>query len=384
MSALSERLERIRAAYPATERFFLHLSDSIIEVTSNSPALNRELTAYFGSFARDWGQPDLVVTAHEVPAGDPVLALPFEFRTKAPEPGKAKIKEEWADVDGGRVVRKRLTGMVMAFGGGEHLVAGPCLENPNQVVNFLNNRYIERKLDQGAILGHAAAVALNGRGLALAGFSGMGKSTLALHAVSLGADFVSNDRILVQARTAHTSGVQTSGAQTSGAVALIHGVAKHPRINPGTALNNPDLARVVAEEDKARFLALPPAELWALEHKYDAIVEDCFGPGRFRLCAPFSGLVLLNWKRDGGPLRISRVDPEERRDLLPAVMKSPGLFYPEAELREIEELPEGAWIEALKGRVVLEFSGGVDFAAGAEACLAFLETGEVPGTGQKA
>ena len=303
-----------------------------------------------------------------------MLALPFEFRTKAPEPGKAKVKEEWADVDGGRVVRKRLTGMVMAFGGGEHLVAGPCLENPNQVVNFLNNRYIERKLDQGAILGHAAAVAKSGRGLALAGFSGMGKSTLALHAVSLGADFVSNDRILVQAG---------SNNQTPGSPALIHGVAKHPRINPGTALNNPDLARVVAEEDKARFLALPPAELWALEHKYDAIVEDCFGPGRFRLCAPFSGLVLLNWKRDGGPLRIARVDPGQRRDLLPAVMKSPGLFYPEAEMREVEELPEAAWIEALKDCVVLEFAGGVDFAAGAEACLEFLETGKVPGAGPK-
>ncbi len=359
-SALHDLVRHVRTKYPTKYIFFLHLGDCVIEVRSNSPELNTELTSYFGSFAQAQGKADLLVTVHEAPAPD----LPFAFESKTPDPGKSKIKEEWADIPGGRVVRKRLTGMVMVFGQGEHLVVGPCLENPNQVVNFINNRYIERKLDQGAILGHAAAVALGPRGLAMAGFSGMGKSTLALHVMSLGADFVSNDRVLVNG--------------SGHGPAMLYGVAKHPRINPGTALNNPDLSSVVAETDKARFLALPPAELWALEHKYDAIIEDCFGPGRFRLAVPFSGLALLNWKRDGGACRVARVNPAERGDLLPAIMKSPGLFYPEAEVREEEELPKEAWLQALRDRVVLEFSGGVNFALAARVCLDFLRTGETP------
>ena len=65
----------------------------------------------------------------------------------------------------------------------------------------------------------------------MAGFSGAGKSTLALHVMSLGATFVSNDRVMVAETPANDSGAP-----------MMYGVAKHPRINPGTAMNNPDLA----------------------------------------------------------------------------------------------------------------------------------------------
>ncbi|MCK9240961.1 HprK-related kinase B [Desulfocurvus sp.] len=354
----------VRAALPAEHTLFLALGDCVVEVRASRADLREALAGYFNEFLcppPPPGAADILVTAHEAPA--PELDLPLA--EKAPDPGKAKVKEQWADLPDGRVVRKRLTGMVFAFGGGVNVAVGPCLDNPNQVVNFVNNRFIEGKLDAGCLLGHAAGVALGGRGLALAGFSGMGKSTLALHLMSRGTDFVSNDRVLLR--------------EEPGGGATMFGVAKHPRINPGTALANPDLADIVAPGDRGRFLALPEAELWALEHKYDALIGQCFGPGRFRLRAPMDGLALLNWQRGAGPMRARLVDPARRTDLLPAFMKATGLFYRPADPARPQDPPMSDYVRALSRCAVIELAGGVDFDAAADVCLEFLKTGATPG-----
>ena len=83
------------------------------------------------------------------------------------------------------------------FGGGRNLAIGPCLENSNQVINFVNNRFIEWSVRRGSLLCHAAAVSQGERGISFAGFSGMGKSTLALKTMGQGLSFVSNDRLLI-------------------------------------------------------------------------------------------------------------------------------------------------------------------------------------------
>jgi len=353
----------VREAHPAVHDLYLGMGDCVIEIRANQTAMVDKLSAYFKEFLVDGPAPgtnsDILVTVHEAPTPE----LPWNFEVKQPDPGKTKIKEEWYDFPCGRIVRKRLTGMIFVMGGGSNVAVGPCLDNDNQVVNFINNRFIEMKLNQGCLLGHAAGVAFNGRGLSMAGFSGMGKSTLALHLMSRGTDFVSNDRIMV-------------GEGADGLT--MYGVAKHPRINPGTALNNPDLEGIVAPEDKERFLDMAPDELWALEHKYDALIDECYAPNRFRLMAPMDGLALLNWKRDAGPMVAKVVDPAERTDLLPAFMKGTGLFF-QPEDGVPRDQPLEAYARALSGCTVIEFSGGVDFDAAADICLAFLKSGEVPG-----
>jgi HprK-related kinase B len=253
------------------------------------------------------------------------------------------------DFPDGRAVRKRLTGMMFMFGGGCNIALGPCIENDNQVVNFINNRFIQWELERGALLAHAAAVSREGRGLALAGFSGMGKSTLALHLMSRGLHFVSNDRLLIR----------RTGDQVS-----MRGVPKLPRINPGTALNNPDLASVIPPEERGAFEDLGPDEIWDLEHKYDVKIDECFGPGRFNLASSFDALAILNWQRDGSSPVLQQVDLDQRRDLLGAVRKNPGLFFlsPDGE----PDYSEEAYIRCLDGVTVFEISGGVDFQSAAD------------------
>jgi HprK-related kinase B len=346
----------------AESELFLDFGDCRIRVRSNSQALLGELDGYFGAFVAPAGEAEIDIDAIQGESPH----IPLDLVEKTPDPGKEKIKEEYAELPGGRLVRKRLTGMVFLFGGGLNLAVGPCEANPNQIVNFINNRYIEHKLHRGCLLGHSAAVALvtgsRMRGLAMCGFSGAGKSTLAMHVMSRGAAFVSNDRLLVT----------DAGGAGGGRELRMFGVAKLPRINPGTALNNPHLADVVPPEDRERFLGLDGDELWSLEHKYDVFLDKCFGEGRFVLSAPMHGLLVLNWRKDGGETRIGFVKAAERPDLLPAFMKPAGLFClpqsgPEWRDPSIEEYA------ALLSRCdLIEVSGGVDFARVADFCMEYL------------
>jgi len=344
----------LRSRYPAEGALRLRFEDCRIAVEANRPEILSALGDYFAPFRSEEAEADIRITVHEAPA----LSPPLPLTPKAPDPGKSRVKEAYADLPGGRLVQKRLTGMAFLFGGGEHLCIGPCAENLNQVINFINNRFIEWKLCRGALLFHAAGVKLQTGGLALAGFSGMGKSTLALHLLSEGAVFVSNDRILAE--------------KANGRLRML-GVAKLPRINPGTALHNPDLAGVLSEADRARFSGLPPEALWEVEQKYDVFVEKHFGPDRFVLSAPMSGLVVLNWSRTGPPPVLSPVRLPERRDLLPAFMKSTGLFFlPEAACRVLPFTPE-AYLGQLEGCGVWELTGGADFPAAARLCRALMD-----------
>jgi len=371
---------------PAPHSLFLDLGDCRVEVRSNSKELLAELDAYFGGFVALAGPVQVTLTALEGLAPD----IPLELQSKEPEPGKARIKEEYADVPGGRLVRKQATGMLFLFGQAvqgdaglaPNIAVGPCAQNRNQLVNFLCARYMERRVAAGWLLGHAAGVAqapeIGGKALALCGFAGMGKSTLALHLVARGCDFLSNDRVLVEPRP--------------GFAPILHGIPKHPRLNPGTALGNPELAphlaRALPDALRNAYAGLPPESLYAVEDKYDALIDDCFGhgdaqehatapldrarPERFRLAAPLAGLVVLNWRHGTGPVLPRRVELAQRPDLLEALRKPPGVFYLPGAL-ETARLTAAQCLETLAGVPVLELTGGSAFAAGAQACFDFLQ-----------
>lgn len=342
--------------YPSRRQIFLGIGDLVIQVKSNSADLMTELLRYFREFTCRESNEDILIYAVE--AGD--IALPLAFREKEPDPGKHRIKEEFLDLPDGRIVRKRLTGLCFLFNGRKNLACGPCLANSNQIVNFINNRFIEWMLLKGSLLAHAAAVCLEERGLALAGVSGSGKSSLALRALTLGASFVSNDRLMM--------------AECRGMLRM-YGIPKHPRVNPGTLLSMGEMGNVMSDADRRSYSRMNENELWNVEHKHDLIIDEVFGCKRFRLSAPMNGLLLLNWGKSGTPLQIRPIDIARRGDLLQAFIKPPGLFFfPGEGMATLVFTPE-RYIERLSRCNVFEATGRVDFDGAAAFCLDFLKEG---------
>ncbi|MFG6178607.1 HprK-related kinase B [Halomonas sp. THAF12] len=346
-AALAETL--IGDAEPLERSLVLDMGRATLAIRSNSAALLDVLGDYFAHCRSPESTADVEVLAIEREA--PELGVAFLDWSR--EPGKTGRKDSILDVPNGRLVRKVRTGMVFLQSAARRIAAGPCLANDNQVVNFIVSQYMNHLQQSGWRICHAAALARGDRAVAIAGFSGGGKSTAMLHALEHpGSAFLTNDRLFLKREG---GGVRAAG------------VPKQPRINPGTVLNNPRLETLIPAPRREALRALPAAELWELEEKYDVPVAAFYGPERLVAEASLAAAIILNWRRDDpGPPRIAAVDLMQRRELLPAIMKSPGPFYQHADGRfqaDGEPLDEAAYLEVLAGVPVFEVSGGIDFNA---------------------
>ncbi len=264
---------------------FLRLRDVSVCVKTDCPPLVDRLSSYFHSYI------------HPVPGKHSytVYACLGEAHIDAtllrdvPRTGGKSPKESYYDTPTGRVVVKKRTGLVVFSTSSARYVIGDVLKHFNQVVNAIEQLYIEHYHDAGLVLLHAAAVAdANGRGVLISSASGVGKSSAALATLERGFHFLSNDRVLLQAAEDETR---------------VIGIPKKPRINPGTALALPSLQQLLAEQERARYLAMDRAVLWRLERKLDVDVDAVYGEGTTVLDAPLVLIFLLEWSPfDGQPL----------------------------------------------------------------------------------
>ncbi len=325
----------------------LLLGDCRIRVRSNADELMERLRRYFGFVVTtdDGHDIDVIAVEREAPQ------LDVEFVDWRREPGKTGRKDSCHDFAGGRLVRKVRTGMVFLQSESRRIAAGPCLDNDNQVINFIITQYMNWLQVRDWLICHAAGVVRNGSAWGLAGFSGGGKSTLMLCLLEDDASrFLSNDRLFVSR--------QPGGVQAAG-------VPKLPRINPGTIVNNQRLHPLIPEVERAALLELPADQLWELEQKYDVMIDQLYGPGRIRMQAPLDGFLVLNWDRhSNAATRLERVDLHEQRALLGAIMKSPGPFmqYADGSFLGNQLTPdEDVYLAAFADVPVYAASGGVDF-----------------------
>jgi HprK-related kinase B len=333
----------------------LVMGECALRLRSNSSELIERLAGYFSPVVGVVEQPDIEVVAVEREA--PELGLRFVDWKR--EPGKTGRKDSYFDLPGARLVRKVRTGMVFLQSGTQRIAAGPCLRYDNQVINFINAQYMNWLQQRGWLICHAAGLVHAGRALAIAGFSGGGKSTLMLNMLEDPAvNYLTNDRLFINLE--------------DGAVQAM-GIPKLPRINPGTIVHNPRLQPLIPAPQREALQAMPAEALWRLEDKYDVMIDRLYGHGRITPKAPLAAFLVLNWERDSGqPLALEAVDLAGRRDLLGAIMKSPGPFYQYADGRFFQDetpLDAQAYLDMLAGIPVYEASGGVDFDGLARRCL---------------
>ncbi len=324
-----------------------------MRIRSNSAALLDRLAAYFSHIVRKPVQIHTELIAIE--SSEPKLDL--DFKDWGREPSKRGRKDSYIDLRQARVLRKVRTGMVFLQQARNVIAAGPCLANDNQVINFINAQYMNWLQQRDWLICHAAGLCRRdsgkaGRSLAIAGFSGGGKSTLMLKMLEDDSlQFASNDRLFIK-RNEHGE-VQAAG------------IPKMPRINPGTIVHNPRLQEMIPQPERNQLLALPQDQLWELEQKYDVMVDKVYGKNRIHHRSQLAAFLILNWDRNSkAPFQLAPVNLSQRLDLLKAIIKSPGPFYQNASGRFLEErTPQSAdaYLSALADVPVFEASGAVDF-----------------------
>jgi HprK-related kinase B len=362
MTELEQLKEQLMSGVSIEPRYLdLNLGRCTIRVLSNSLILLTRLEQYFSHIVitEHAEQCDIHVIAIEKEEQDPAMMFTDWHR----EPGKTGRKDSICDINGGRVIRKVRTGMLFLQSEKYRLAVGPCIQNDNQIINFINNQYMTWLQQRDFLNCHAAALVKDGQAYAVAGFSGGGKSTLMLQMLENEAThFLSNDRLFITSqKESQTAPYEVPNEQQ----VIAAGVAKMPRINPGTIIHNPRLENMIPLVERAQYLSLPAQELWDLEQKYDVDIDALYGHNRIKSEAPLRSFLVLNWQRDSQQaLGLKKIKLRERPDLLLAIMKSAGPFFQQNNGKFSTDsygFDQEAYLDVLEHIEIFEATGKVDF-----------------------
>lgn len=347
-----------KAVKACTTRLELPFMGLTLRVKTDTPALAAALESYYADFLT--ARPDAAWNTAD-PTAQTLCLIDRQADIHAAQwtplerdrPSPLGLKEAIAEAPDGRWVLKVRTGVVMRQSMTAPLAIGRLSQHFSQAVNFINNQVLNHQQRGGYLLGHASAFAIDGQVTAIAASSGGGKSTLMLKALEASrAQFVSNDRILLRALP------ETGDTE-------VLGVAKHPRVNPGTLLNSPRLEALLDADQRAYLARLPRAALWALEQKHDVPITDTFGANRTALAGRLCHLILLDWSLESKrPTCLSTVDLAQHPQALDGLRKPPGVFFQrhDGHFPSLDAPACQAYAKQLLGVQVWRLDGAIDFA----------------------
>jgi HprK-related kinase B len=323
-----DELASVRRTYRPDHALGLMISGVPVALHTNAPRVAERLREYFAPYAAPKIPAGRQAAGnHVIPADAPVVHLvqgepvvdAARLRDVPRRLREQGVKEAFYDADGFRVVVKRRTGVTIYVAEPDHYVVGDLVRNFNQAVNLVMTVYAKAMLRRGFIMLHASAVVGTLDGVAFASASGFGKSTVALALVERHQHLVTNDRLFVRASPS------ARGGAAGGDVEMV-GVPKKPRVNPGTLLRIPSLSPLVTEEERVRYRAMTPEELWALESKHDVDVDELYGPGTTRLSGLLRAIFLLRWSPLDRGWNVRTLPPGDRAAALEPLLKTAGAY----------------------------------------------------------
>ena len=142
---LDRLMHAVAEHHPLRASVELAIDEFRVRIASNSEELIGRLRDYYRPNLTELQDCDLMLVAIE--SRSPELGLRFESRRADAVPGGRK--EEYADIDGGRVVRKAETGLQFLLGSDMTLAVGACAENPLQIAHLVTRRCAELVAQRG-------------------------------------------------------------------------------------------------------------------------------------------------------------------------------------------------------------------------------------------
>jgi len=343
----------------------------LIELFSNSAKLLAGLAEYFNACDVINTKPNDAFKHKlklELIESDPV-ELDIDFIDWKREPGKTGKKDAYYDFEENgnpiRLVKKVRTGMIFLQSEQRQIAAGPCIANDNQIINFINSQYMNWLQNNDWLICHSSGLVYEkhnqSHGIAMAGLSGGGKSTLMLELLELPEfSYMTNDRLFI---------IKDSNSES---IAMA-GIPKLPRINPGTIIGNPKLHSILPADKKAYYQQMPKEKLWDIEEKYDVDISDTYGENKISHQANLNTFIILNWNRNSSEApKLNEVNINQRHDILPEVMKSPGPFYMNNQrvFEQDSNIQDKAdYLKLLSQIKIYEVTGGIDFKHLTKLCL---------------
>lgn len=351
---LDRLMHAVAEHHPLRAAISFAIHDFGVRVEANSPTLIEAMRQHFAQQLCEIRVCDMCVVAIE--ASSPELGLSFQDWSRD---ARSPSREQYVDIDGGRVVRKPKSGLQFLLGPDISLAVGECSRHPYQLIELVNARYMERLAQHGWLACRAAGVALGDRGVVVCGPPSSGKSTLALQllAASERASLLSCDRLMIQA---HEGGARVAG------------VPNAVRVHPGTLLGTPALRSQLSAARQAELANLTGTDLWALEEKHSLPVRALFGQRSLQLMAAVRALVVLNWQPARfGELSVERCRLGDRPEFASWLARRAGPFC-RGHIGRSQMIDLAPFLEQLADLPVLELRGQVNFARATELCLELL------------
>ncbi len=218
-----------------------------------------------------------------------------------------------ADLDDGRVILRRETGVVTTIRPDTWTIAGDLRAHPGEVTRALDAMLSLALVERGFLTLKGSALVRDGRGIALVGGPDSARRALAVTLLGHGFRWVTEDSLLVRVAAGHVE---------------MRGLPGLLRLGPAAMLAHPALRAMLPDDERARYEGQTWRELREIEARYVVDAADAFGADGVATGGTLAMIVALRWK-NGEAAGTPTVTPLARPDAYEALAdatRSYGLY----------------------------------------------------------
>jgi len=250
-----------------------------------------------------------------------------------------------ADLDHGRVILRRETGVVTTIRPDGWTITGDLRAHPGEVTRVLDAMLSLALVERGYLTLKGSALAREGRGIALVGGPDAARRALAVTLLGRGFRWVTEDALLVRVAAGHVE---------------MRGLPGLLRLGPAAMLAHPTLRAMLSDDERARYAGQTWRALREIEARYIVEAADAFGAEGVASGGTLEMIVALRWKgseRAGTPA-ISPLARSDAYEALADATRSYGLYDLRATLppnfHRLQRIAETVTMHAVTGPVDLQ------------------------------